>query len=109
MSEIDPGKSTSSGGGLPSLGESASTILAQEKRMPKCDGCGNEYDKSFQVTASDKTYVFDSFECAIQMLAPVCAHCRVRIIGHGLEKNGVMFCCSHCAEEEGVTELRDRS
>jgi hypothetical protein len=43
------------------------------------------------------------------MLAPVCAHCRVRIIGHGLEKNGVMFCCNHCAEEEGVRELRDRS
>ncbi|MDQ3186437.1 MAG: hypothetical protein M3Q16_08315 [Pseudomonadota bacterium] len=76
--------------------------------MPKCDGCGNEYDKSFQIIASDKTYTFDSFECAIQMLAPVCAHCRVRIIGHGLEKNGVMFCCNHCAEEEGVTELRDR-
>jgi hypothetical protein len=30
-------------------------------------------------------------------------------VGHGLEKNGVMFCCNHCAEQEGVTELRDRS
>jgi hypothetical protein len=55
------------------------------------------------VIAAYKTY---SFECAIQLLAPVCAHCRVRIIGHGLEKNGVMFCC---AGKEGVTKLRDRS
>ena len=77
--------------------------------MATCDGCGNEYDKSFQVIFSDKTYTFDSFECAIQILAPVCANCRGRIIGHGLEKNGVMFCCNHCAEEKGVTELRDRS
>jgi hypothetical protein len=77
--------------------------------MPKCDACGNDYDKAFQVTALNKTYTFDSFECAISTLAPTCAHCKVRIVGHGLEKNGVMFCCSHCAEQEGVSELRDRS
>src|SRR5690242_14784657 len=77
--------------------------------MPKCDGCGNEYDKSFQVIASNKTYTFDSFECAIHTLAPACTHCGVRIIGHGLEKSGAMFCCNHCAEQEGITELRDRS
>ena len=77
--------------------------------MPKCDGCGNDYDKSFQVIASNKTYTFDSFECAINQLAPTCAHCGVLIIGHGLEKSGRMFCCNHCAEKVGVTELRDRS
>jgi hypothetical protein len=77
--------------------------------MPKCDACGNSYDKSFQIIVSDKTYTFDCFECAIQTLAPSCAHCGVRIIGHGLEKEGVMFCCAHCAEQEGVTGLRDRS
>jgi hypothetical protein len=33
----------------------------------------------------------------------------VRIVGHGLEKDGRMFCCDHCAEMEGVTELRDRA
>ena len=54
------------------------------------------------------TDTFDSFECAIQALAPTCEHCGVRIVGHGLEKDGRMFCCDHCAEHEGVTELRDR-
>ncbi|NYT82570.1 hypothetical protein H0A70_13845 [Alcaligenaceae bacterium] len=78
--------------------------------MAKCDQCGNDYDKSFDVTVSDgQTYTFDSFECAIQTLAPLCEHCGVRIIGHGLEKSGRMFCCNHCAEGEGVKELRDRS
>ena len=77
--------------------------------MSKCDVCGNEYDKSFQVTTLDRTYTFDSFECAIHKLAPACAHCGVRIIGHGLESADRMFCCDHCATKSGVTELRDRS
>ena len=51
--------------------------------MDKCDACGNVYDKSFQVIAAGKTYTFDSFECAIHTLAPTCAHCGVRIVGHG--------------------------
>lgn len=78
--------------------------------MAKCDNCGNDYDKAFQVTGFDeRTYTFDSFECAIHALAPLCLHCGVRIIGHGLEKNGRMFCCNHCAEGEGVNELQDRA
>jgi hypothetical protein len=77
--------------------------------MPTCDKCGNDYDKSFQITAQGKTHTFDSFECAIQTLAPTCSHCGVRIIGHGLEKNGNVFCCAHCAGQEGVSELRDRA
>jgi hypothetical protein len=56
-----------------------------------------------------RTHTFDSFECAIHTLAPKCEHCGVRIIGHGLEKSGRMFCCDHCAEQAGVTELRDRA
>lgn len=76
--------------------------------MAKCDACGNDYDKSFEVKKGGRTYTFDSFECAIHLLAPACECCGVRIVGHGLEKDGRMFCCDHCAEQEGVTELRDR-
>jgi hypothetical protein len=78
--------------------------------MAKCDNCGNDYDKAFRITGFDgKTYTFDSFECAIHSLAPLCRHCGVRIIGHGLEKDGRMFCCNHCAEGEGVSGLQDRA
>jgi hypothetical protein len=76
--------------------------------MAVCDTCGNDYDKAFEVKAQGKTHTFDSFECAIQKLAPTCAHCGCRIIGHGLEDNGTFFCCDHCAEHAGVTGLRDR-
>ena len=78
--------------------------------MARCDACGNDYDKSFQVLYPDsQSYTFDCFECAIHLLAPVCQRCGVRIIGHGLEKNGQMFCCDHCAEQAGAHDLRDRA
>jgi len=70
--------------------------------------CGNDYDKAFSVTLGGKSHIFDSFECAIHVLAPRCAHCRCAIIGHGLEDGGKFFCCAHCAEEAGVAGLRDR-
>jgi hypothetical protein len=77
--------------------------------MAKCDVCGNDYDKTFQVTQLGKTYIFDSFECAIEKMAPRCEHCGCRIIGHGLEKSGTIYCCAHCAGQSGATELRDRA
>lgn len=73
-----------------------------------CETCGNVYDKAFTVTLQDETHVFDSFECAIQSLAPKCEHCNCRIIGHGLESEGRMFCCAHCASHAGEDGLVDR-
>jgi len=76
--------------------------------MGKCVQCGNDYDKSFEVVMAGQTLTFDSFECAIAALAPTCPHCGNRIIGHGVEHNGSIFCCAHCAKTEGVTGLVDR-
>lgn len=76
--------------------------------MERCDNCGNVYDKSFQVTMAGKSYTFDSFECAIHRLAPVCSHCGCKIVGHGVEGEGAIFCCTHCARHSGVDGTRDR-
>ncbi len=76
--------------------------------MAVCDVCGNDYDKAFQVSRGDESFTFDSFECAIARLAPQCGHCECRILGHGLESDGTMFCCAHCARMNGESELRDR-
>jgi hypothetical protein len=65
--------------------------------MARCEQCGNDYPASFDVVLAGKSHTFDSFECAIAALAPACAHCNCRIIGHGVEANGVLFCCEHCA------------
>jgi nitrite reductase/ring-hydroxylating ferredoxin subunit len=77
--------------------------------MATCEVCGNEYDKTFEVTREGESHVFDSFECAIHALAPTCAHCGCRIIGHGVEAGEAIFCCAHCASHEGVEGLSDRA
>jgi hypothetical protein len=75
--------------------------------MPRCDVCGNDYDKAFEVRQDGRTHVFDSFECAIHALAPTCVHCGCRVIGHGVESGERIFCCANCAELAGIEGLRD--
>ena len=75
--------------------------------MAKCEVCGNEYYRSFEVVRDGKSHTFDSFECAIHKLAPSCEHCDCKIIGHGIEADGAFYCCAHCARESGVTTIVD--
>lgn len=76
--------------------------------MARCDVCGNEYDKAFQLVSADgRSMIFDSFECAIHAVAPTCARCKCRIVGHGVEVAGKLYCCAHCAHHEGG--IRDRA
>ena len=77
--------------------------------MAQCETCGNEYDKAFQVTLEGRSHTFDSFECAIHSLAPPCAHCGCKVVGHGVEADGSFYCCAHCAAQEGIDELADRA
>jgi len=56
--------------------------------MPVCDLCGNDNDKAFTLSRAGKTWTFDSFECAIALAAPRCAH---------------------CARHQGATEVKDRA
>ena len=77
--------------------------------MARCEVCGNDYDKSFEVSMRGRTYTFDSFECAIHALAPTCAHCQCRIVGHGVEAGNSIYCCANCAKQMGAQDLRDRA
>ena len=76
--------------------------------MARCDVCGNDYDKAFTIDGPRGRGTFDAFECAIHALAPVCAHCGCKIIGHGSEHDGRFYCCAHCARESCVRGLDDR-
>jgi hypothetical protein len=77
--------------------------------MAQCEVCGNNYDHAFEVSLHGHTHVFDSFECAIQKLAPQCGHCGCKIIGHGVESGGTIYCCAHCARQEGPTAVVDNA
>jgi hypothetical protein len=66
--------------------------------------------KAFQVTMpGSEARTFDSFECAIHALAPVCEYCRVKVIGHGVEADGHFYCCAHCASMAGAQGVADRA
>ena len=71
--------------------------------MARCEVCGNDYDKSFEVITAGVQHTFDSFECAVHALAPICEHCGCKVIGHGSQVDGRFYCCAHCAREAEST------
>lgn len=78
--------------------------------MARCDVCGNDYHGAFTVrTAAGNEHVFDSFECAIHLVAPACAHCGCRVVGHGVEVGGAIFCCASCARATGAAGVVDHA
>ncbi|HJQ85913.1 MAG TPA: hypothetical protein VJ820_00410 [Propionibacteriaceae bacterium] len=78
--------------------------------MAACEVCGNDYEMSFEVVTAGVTHTFDSFECAIHALAPVCEHCGCKVIGHGTQVQGRFYCCAHCArEKEGTDAVSDHA
>ncbi|RJL33260.1 hypothetical protein [Bailinhaonella thermotolerans] len=76
--------------------------------MARCDVCGNDYDRTFAVRTSDgRDFTFDSVECAASAIAPECAHCGCRILGHGVEtQEGTTYCCAACARQSGAEAIR---
>lgn len=75
--------------------------------MNTCDNCGNKYEHSFEIRIGGQSLMFDCFECAIERLAPRCAHCKTKIIGHGVEDSDHFYCCAHCARAAGQRGLVD--
>jgi hypothetical protein len=76
--------------------------------MAKCETCGNDYRKAFQVVMDGTSHTFDCFECAIQALAPACGHCGCAIIGHGVERGTKFYCCDHCAPHAGIMPIDEQ-
>ena len=75
--------------------------------MAVCEVCGNDYYMSFEVKTAGVTHVFDSLECAAHRIAPICEHCRCRVLGHGVESDGRFYCSAHCATSEGHAGVAD--
>jgi hypothetical protein len=93
---------------IATMAHDLSMFQASGRPARPCHTCGNAYDKAFEIQSGGTTYVFDCFVCAIQALAPPCAHCQCRVIGHGVENDGKIYCCGHCARQSGEVGVRDR-
>jgi len=87
--------------------------MQQASPTQACSVCGNVSPQAFQLIFCDGSQrFFDSFECAIHALAPICRNCSCRIIGHGIEQGGATFCCDHCARsaiDEAIDEASEES
>jgi hypothetical protein len=73
----------------------------------QCETCGNTYDRCMEVILDGRSHTFDCFQCAIQTLAPACAHCGSTIIGHGVESRDELYCCEHCARHSNESASTD--
>lgn len=70
--------------------------------MGTCSSCGSRYEPMIKISYEGRDYEFDSFECAIHLLAPHCVQCGGKIIGHGLSDDGQFFCCVHCRDKSNA-------
>jgi len=68
--------------------------------MAACEVCGNDYARTLTVRMAGEVHTFDCFECAIHLLAPSCANCGCTVIGHGVEHEGIIYCCRHCLAQQ---------
>lgn len=66
----------------------------------RCLNCGENIEKDYILFINGTEYTFDSFECAVNFMAPRCINCDSVIIGQGVHKEGEIFCTDHCASAE---------
>jgi hypothetical protein len=64
--------------------------------MPVCDHCGRDSARTFELIREGTNWTFDSFQCAIEAVAPRCAQCDALIVGHPIEQGALLYCSIHC-------------
>ena len=67
--------------------------------MAVCDTCGNDDANALTIARGSDIGTFDSFECAIHAMAARCPQCGCRILGHGVSRDGALYCCQHCSSQ----------
>jgi peptide methionine sulfoxide reductase MsrB len=65
--------------------------------MGTCTVCGNESTRTFDIMYEGGILTFDSFQCAIHRLAPMCSRCDSLILGHVFESESAIYCSEQCA------------
>ena len=61
-----------------------------------CEACGNTGCQCFEVQIGGEMHIFDSFECALDVLTPQCAHCGTPFVGQGVRAGNTVYCSHEC-------------
>jgi len=67
--------------------------------MARCEVCGNEFTKPVTVEWNGEQKTVDSFECAVQALAPRCEHCGQPVMNQSIQDDAPFYCCSVCEQK----------
>lgn len=76
--------------------------MVQEAR---CMNCGVNIEKDYILFINGAEYTFDSFECAVNFVAPRCTNCNTIIMGHGIKSADNIYCSSSCAHAENYSPI----
>lgn len=94
----------------------SSDVSGQGKEVPRhqptgaaCEVCGKSGDRCFEVHLGGERHVFDSFECAIRGLMPVCPLCGCMILGSGVQVGDQLYCSYACASLTSAVEVEVHS
>lgn len=71
----------------------------------RCDNCGVNIEKDYILYINGTEFTFDSFECAINFVAPRCAHCNSIVMSHGIKAAGEIFCSNTCSQAQTYLPL----
>ena len=70
--------------------------MEQEAR---CVNCGSNIEKDYILFVNGAEFVFDSFECAVNFVAPRCSACNSIIMGKVIHRADEIFCSANCSKE----------
>lgn len=73
-----------------------------------CEVCGKDEEECFEILLGGERHVFDSFECAMHALTPICAFCGCQVLGHGIQVESTFYCSNLCANLHTVREYEAR-
>ena len=87
---------------------SFSLTTIKGKTMSKSETCSNQNSPFFEVvvTKDGVTRTFDSFDCAIEAMAPPCENCGCLITGSNSVEVDTEFCCSACQRQAAESSNR---
>lgn len=66
----------------------------------RCVNCGVNIEKDYILFINGAEFTFDSFECAVNFVAPRCANCNTIIMGHGIKSAEDIYCSTFCSQNE---------
>lgn len=71
----------------------------------RCVNCGYNIEKDYILFINGTEFTFDSFECAINFVAPRCSNCNTIVLGRGVHAGEDIFCSPTCLQSENYSPV----